>query len=241
MENDNNSKLRAIFSGIQKYSTVDDPGYLSATLFTNGCNMRCRYCHNSEFLTGKAPALDNEKVLKYLKSRIGLLDSIVICGGEPTIHKSLPNWIRKIKSMGFRIKLDTNGTNYNMVKELIDEGLIDLFAIDYKAPHAKYDQVTGIDPKYYNVLKTIELVANSGVDYDIRSTIHTDLLSKEDIFTMVEELKSVGVNKYAMQGYMHSDGVYDKTLKEDYSFQLISEIKEDVENSFDKLVLRNVQ
>ena len=235
-----NDELGSIFSGIQKFSTIDDPGNLSITLFTSGCNFRCRYCHNSNFITGKSSRLDNDKIFDFLRSRVGIIDSVVICGGEPTIHKSLPDWIRKIKSMGFRIKLDTNATNPEMVFELINKGLVDFFAIDYKAPINKYDKVTGIDPRHFDVLATIEIVAKSGVPYDIRTTVHTDLLSRQDILDMVIELKSIGVKNYSLQGYVHSDGVYDKTLKEDYSNKLINEIEDEIKDKFDTLNIRNV-
>ncbi len=232
-----------IFSGIQKFTTIDDPGRLSGILFTKGCNFRCRYCHNSYFLLPEYPLLLNLEVVDFLKSRVGLLDTIVICGGEPTMHgQGLIEWLRFIKSYGFRVKLDTNGTNFSLVKDIILEKLIDFIAIDYKAPISKYKDVVvvGNENIYQNILKTIELVAKSGIEYDIRTTVHSSLLTKDDLLIMVDELKGAGVDNYSIQKYVDSKNVLDKdSLGYDQSSLMIMEIKDLLKKKFLKFELRN--
>ena len=120
------NSLKSIFSGIQPFTTIDDPGFLSGVLFTGGCNFRCSYCHNPTFVFPEnVEYLPSEQVTSFLLKRIGLLESITICGGEPTMHVKLVDWITFIKSFGYRVKLDTNGSNPIMVDYLISNKLID--------------------------------------------------------------------------------------------------------------------
>ena len=108
-----------VFNGIEKLSLVDFKSYTSCTLFTAGCNFRCPFCHNAALVTGAQPQLDTDEILSYLKKRKGILDAVAITGGEPTLHKDLPNFIEIVKNMGYLVKLDSNGTNPQMLNYLI--------------------------------------------------------------------------------------------------------------------------
>ena len=127
--------------GLQKCSLIDYPEKLAAIIFTQGCNFKCPYCHNPELNAAQGNPFDKRMILEFLKTRVGKLDGVVITGGEPTLHKNLPDFIAKIKGLGFCVKLDTNGTNPEMLKRLLDEKLIDYVAMDIKAPIQKYAQV----------------------------------------------------------------------------------------------------
>ncbi|MCA9459845.1 MAG: anaerobic ribonucleoside-triphosphate reductase activating protein, partial [Nanoarchaeota archaeon] len=186
--------LKAIFSGIQKFTTVDDQGFLGITLFTGGCNFRCKYCHNREFVNSKQiKFLDIDNICNFLEKRKGIIETIIFCGGEPTLHENLLEWMRYVRSLGYRIKLDTNATNSQILKEILDEGLVNFFAIDYKAPKNKYFDIIERKVDVENILNNIKMIVESGIDYEIRTTVHTDLLSKEDIEIIIDELKNIGV------------------------------------------------
>ena len=135
-----------IIGGIQKTTLIDFPQKVAAIVFTQGCNFRCGYCHNPELIETchselVSEAFSNEKIFSFLKTRIGKLDGVVITGGEPTIQKDLYDFVKKIKSMGFSVKLDTNGTNPAIIEKLIKENLLDYIAMDIKAPLNKYQQI----------------------------------------------------------------------------------------------------
>ncbi|MFT4311880.1 MAG: anaerobic ribonucleoside-triphosphate reductase activating protein [Candidatus Woesearchaeota archaeon] len=171
------------FFGLQKLSMVDYPGHLCATIFTQGCNMRCSYCHNPEliFLQKQSnKGLEETEILKFLQKRKDQLEGVCITGGEPTIHgDALIESIRKIKSLGYRVKLDTNGTNPTLVKKLIAQKLVDYIAMDVKGDEKFYEVITKTNSSlYHSLLQTIELLKQNMVDYEFRITLfsnhHTD-------------------------------------------------------------------
>ena len=135
--------MNSIFCGIEKLSLVDFDSKIACTLFTGGCNYRCPFCHNSP-LINEQPLIDMDEILNYLKSRKKMLDAVVISGGEPTLHKNLPDILKVIKELGYIIKLDTNGTNPKMLKELIENKLIDYVAMDIKSSLNNYHLITGV-------------------------------------------------------------------------------------------------
>ncbi|MBO4707528.1 MAG: anaerobic ribonucleoside-triphosphate reductase activating protein [Elusimicrobiaceae bacterium] len=183
--------------GLLKFSMIDFPGYISAIVFTQGCNIRCKYCHNPELLPISAnTSYDEEEILYYLEKRKNCLEGLVITGGEPTLQADLKNFIVKVKSFGYKIKLDTNGTNPQMVRELINEHLVDFIAMDIKAPFEKYHLVCGpvdID----KVKETMSLIINSGIDYQFRTTYYKEVLNDADL----DIIKSMcpDVSKFKLQ------------------------------------------
>lgn len=220
---------------IEPFSLSDYPGKLSAVLFLLGCNLRCGYCHNPELvLPGMSGNFMDEEFLKtFLESRQGLLDGIVICGGEPTIHHDLESLIMLIKSYGFLVKLDTNGTNVHVVQNLIQKNLIDFVALDVKHTLSKYEKVSPkvkIDLK--SIQKTIQLLKENNVQYEMRSTIVPGLHSESDIHEMGLEI--LGAQSWALQNFRRGKHIDESYAKKD-SFT------EDEMQRFEKIAKRYAQ
>ena len=202
-----NTKI--LIGGLQKSSLIDYPEKISAIIFTQGCNFSCPYCHNPELIKGKGKGEREKEIIEFLHSRIGKLDGVVITGGEPTLHKDLPEFIKQIKEMGFAVKLDTNGTNPEMLQQLINKKLIDYVAMDIKAPIEKYSEVVNKKINTDNILKSIEILKNSDIDYEFRTTVVKSQLSIED-FEKIGELIA-GCQKYYIQRFLPT-----KTLEKEF-------------------------
>ena len=159
-----------VIGGVQKFSTVDDPGYVVAGLFTVGCNMRCGYCHNPELVLPEqyAGGIPEDEIFEFLQSRRGKLDGVFISGGEPTMHDDLPDLIRRCKNMGFRVKLDTNGTHPDMLRDILVEGLVDFIAMDIKGPLSKYSQIAARPVNLDAIKESIRLIKT--IDHEFRTT-----------------------------------------------------------------------
>ncbi len=195
--------MLGIFS-IQKFSTLDFPGRLCAILWFSGCNMRCPYCYNKDVVFGEKQ-IEEEEVLKFLKTREGLLDGVSFTGGEATLYKNLVPFSRKIKDSGFEIKLDTNGVNYDVVKELVDKKLVDYIALDFKAPPEKFELVTK-NKHFDKYEKTLDFLIDSDVEFEVRTTVHTDLLDEDDINEIIKILHQKGYKgTYYLQNFFETD------------------------------------
>lgn len=213
-----------IISGIEKLTLLDYPGKVACTVFTTGCNMRCPFCHNSGILSnvmnisspkiasdlGDSDAvLGDSYVIEFLKSRIGKLDGVCITGGEPTLQSDLKYFIKEIKDMGFLVKLDTNGTRPEIIQELIDAGLIDYIAMDIKNSIDKYDMTAGVrDFDTGKILKSIDVIIQSGIEHEFRTTIVRNYHTEDDIrriCTMIE-----GCRAYYLQKYTDRESVLDR-------------------------------
>lgn len=204
--------MNSIFCGIEKLSLVDFDGYISCTLFTSGCNYRCPFCHNSPLIE-EQPSLKMEEILNYLLARKKMLDAVVITGGEPTLHKELPSVLKKIKDLGYIIKLDTNGTNPKMLKELIDKKLIDYVAMDIKASSNCYSLVTGvINPFLDNIKESINILKTSNINFEFRTTLVKEFHSLDSINEM-KELVS-GSKKLYLQKFVLRDTCLNQKLHE---------------------------
>ena len=203
--------------GIEKFSVIDYPGRTCCIVFLADCNFRCPYCHNPDLIErpGKMPDVPEEDVLELLRSRRKWLDGVCITGGEPTLHRDLPEFIRKVQKEGFLVKLDTNGTNPGMVEALIREGLLDYVAMDIKAPPERYSEVVRADVDMDKVRKTVKLIMKSGVDYEFRTTVVPRLHSKEDIKKICEWLK--GARRFFIQGFMPGNTL-DKGFSNESAF-----------------------
>lgn len=186
--------------GIQKFSTVDYPGYVVASIFTIGCNMRCGYCHNPELVLPEqfAGELPTEEILAFLETRRGKLDGVAISGGEPTMQPDLPEFIQACKQMGYRIKLDTNGTNPEMIRRLIDNNLVDFIAMDIKGPLDKYSQIAARPIDITAICQSIALIKT--IDHEFRTTIVRTQLTPED-FHSIGKLVN-GAKRYALQNFV---------------------------------------
>ena len=226
--------------GLQKFSMSDFPGKLSAIIFTTGCNFRCPYCHNPELVLPEkfAMAINLGEVFSFLKQRVGKLDGVVFSGGEPTLHEDLPDIIRSIKKLGFAVKLDTNGTNPEMLYNLMQEELVDYVAMDYKAPAEKYSLVTGRPEKYGNFIDKVQeslvLLITSNIDYEIRTTVAGQLLDEDDIQEIRSELGDV--KKHYLQKFEPGktlDPNFGKLPSKSSSSELVLEdLAKDMKNVF---------
>ena len=186
--------------GIEKFSTIDFPGMLSCTIFLAGCNLNCLYCHNPQLITGQDPhaCISGEDVMEFLKRRKGMLEGVCITGGEPTVTEELRDLIKDIKDLGYKVKLDTNGTNPDVLKELVAEGLLDYIAMDVKAPAGKYGDIVGREVDLGAIRKSMEYIQNCGIEYEFRTT-YLPTLNKEDILEIARTIK--GSKKYVLQQF----------------------------------------
>jgi len=171
--------------GFQKFSLIDYPGLISAVIFTQGCNLRCPYCHNPELVLPERfeKTIDPEYVIDFLENRKGKIDSVTITGGEPTLQKGLLPFINRIRKLKFKIKLDTNGTYPEIIQKVLDKNLVDYIAMDIKAPYGSYSYLSGVSIDTNSITESIYSILNSGVNYQFRTTIvpglHTDEMIRE--------------------------------------------------------------
>jgi len=198
--------------GFQKFSLIDYPDKMAAVVFTLGCNYRCPYCHNPELVIPslRTPEINEEEVLSFLFERKEKLQGVVVTGGEPTLQDDLMDFLRKVKQMGFCVKLDTNGSRPQIVREIIDQGLADLVCMDIKAPLEKYALLTGIDVNTENIQESIRIILDSGVKHIFRTTIVKSFFQEED-FAKIHNLIQ-GARKYNLQAFVHQSEILDKTL-----------------------------
>ncbi|KQC11643.1 MAG: anaerobic ribonucleoside-triphosphate reductase activating protein [Candidatus Cloacimonas sp. SDB] len=198
---------------LQKFSMIDYEGKLSAIVFTQGCNFRCPYCHNPELVKPEKyqTPVPMEIVFSFLENRIGLLDAVVITGGEPTLHRDLHVFIKRIKDLGFLVKLDTNGTNPDVLEHLVKNDLVDYLAMDIKAPLSKYSQVTRCAVDISKISRSIELIKTSGVEHEFRSTLVKNLLTEDEILDIGNLLGKK--TRYFLQNFVPAKTVNEKFMQ----------------------------
>lgn len=189
-------------SGVIKSSLIDYPGLVSCVLFVPGCNYNCFYCHNRSLIDGSHILLTPQYVTGFLQKRTGLLDGVVISGGEPTLQNDLIPFMKMVKSFGYQIKLDTNGSFPEIVAEILTLKLCDYFAVDYKAPAEHYPQICGQGSDAGRVIKTIRLLSESGVPFEVRTTVIPQL-GGEELAAMAKELPAVP--RYVLNRYKVPD------------------------------------
>ncbi len=186
---------------------LDFPGHVACTVFLGGCDFRCPFCHNYELIDGTAqPVMDDGELISFLESRKGLLDGVAITGGEPCLHKELPELIRKIRAAGYPVKLDTNGYHPEMLKSIIDEGLVEYVAMDIKNSEEKYELTCGVDLiDLDKIRESISILINSGIEYEFRTTVIKEFHEEEDFVKMCEMIK--GAKRYFLQRFTDRDSV----------------------------------
>src|SRR5665647_213663 len=191
-----------ILGGYQKLTLIDYPGKLATTVFTVGCSFRCPFCHNPELvLGGKQTGVDilEKEFLAFLKKRQGKLEGVCITGGEPTIPPDLIDFIRKIKKLGFLVKLDSNGTRPDVLKKLFDLKLLDFVAMDIKNQLKRYDQTTGVKGDKERIKLSVELIRNSRVPYEFRTTVVPGIHTEADFVAIAKWIG--GAQSYFLQEY----------------------------------------
>jgi pyruvate formate lyase activating enzyme len=245
-----------IIGGFQKVSLIDYPEKIAAVVFTQGCNFRCGYCHNPELIDGglASPPYSSDKILDFLKTRIGKLDGVVITGGEPTLQKDLVDFIQKIKNLGFLVKLDTNGTHPEVVEELLERNLVDYIAMDIKAPFEKYEEITRVKVDIEKIKKSISIVMLNKCEasqnlitkdnnneilrftqndkqfiglqgYEFRTTAPKSLISKKDIIKIAQQIE--GAEQYFIQNFVQSKHIDENFTSESYSEEELEEIRQE--------------
>ena len=228
--------------GFQKTSLIDYPEKISSIIFTQGCNFRCGFCYNSSLVIPElfTKPIEEKKIFEFLKKRIDKIEGIVITGGEPTIHEDLSAFIKKIKEMNFLVKLDTNGSNPEMIKKLLKENLLDYIAMDIKAPLIKYEIVTGVKVDPEKIKESIKIIMNSSIEYEFRTTVVKSLLSEkdfEDIGKLVE-----GCKLYVLQSFMPTETVIDKKYinEKPPEKEFMEKIKKIMEKYVKKCIIRGL-
>ena len=191
--------------GLEKLSLVDYDGKICATVFAGNCNFKCGFCHNSALVEdySKLPTYSEQEIFEYLTKRKGVLEGVCVSGGEPTLDADLPNFLEKLKTLGYSVKLDTNGTNPSMVKSIIDNGLADYIAMDIKNDKDNYAKIIGFE-RYdtSKVEKTVELLMSENINYEFRTTLIDNYHKKQNIISICEWIK--GANKYCLQKFKDS-------------------------------------
>ncbi|MBO4423708.1 MAG: anaerobic ribonucleoside-triphosphate reductase activating protein [Clostridia bacterium] len=191
--------------GLQKLSLVDYPGLTAAVLFTGGCNFSCPFCHNFELVKNPGQPMDDGEVFGYLKKRRGLLDGVVITGGEPLLHPDIADLITAVKDMGYPVKLDTNGTFPDRLAELLTRGVVDYVAMDIKNCREKYYLTAGTEVDLDAIDKSIMLLKNSKTDFEFRTTVVEQLHDEDDFVRIGQWIK--GGEKYFLQRFKDSENV----------------------------------
>ena len=192
--------------GMEKYSLVDYDGYVACTVFTGGCNFRCPFCHNAALVTGVAQCapMDTQALFDYLAARRGLVDAVCITGGEPTLHPDLPMLVRRIRDAGYRVKLDTNGTNPAMLQGLLQADMLDYVAMDIKNSPAKYDVTAGVAVDMEAIRRSVDLLLACHIDYEFRTTLVARYHTVEDIRQIADYIK--GAKRYYLQCFDDKGG-----------------------------------
>jgi len=203
-----------MFVGLEKLSLVDYDNKVSCILFKQGCNFRCPFCHNSSLVTRlkENTEIPFEEILAYLRKRKGVLDAVVISGGEPTLDLELKDEIKKIKEIGYLIKLDTNGTHPEVIKDLLENNLLDYIAMDIKNSFEKYPSTIGVDNyEKEKILQSIDLIINSKIDYEFRTTLIEEFHSLEDMNKIGEIIK--GAKKFYLQKFIDHETNIEQGLR----------------------------
>lgn len=231
-----------ILGGLQKLTLVDYPGKLAATVFTVGCNFRCPFCHNPELVIPsdkfQRGVLSEEDFFKFLGQRQGKLEGVCVTGGEPTVQKDILNFLHKIKELRFLVKLDSNGTNPEILEKAFSEKLVDFVAMDIKSSLDNYSKACGVEIDTSKIAKSVELIRSSGVDYEFRTTVVPGIHVLEDFISIGKWL--CGIERYALQEYRNEGKVLNEELMKSLNGEKLDleKIKKLLEKDFKKVVIR---
>ena len=229
-----------LIKGLQKLTLLDYPNKVAATIFLFGCNFRCPYCHNPGLINkkdaDKIKTYSEQEILDFLEERKNFLEGVCITGGEPTLSPELPEFLKKIKQLDYKIKLDTNGSNPDMLKKLIDVGLVDYIAMDIKAPLDKYNEVVDAKCDIKKIKESINIIKEFP-EHEFRITMVPNLLTKKglvEIGKMLKGSKAFFIQQFRAQNCLNKD--YNK--KETYKKEQLEEFKQAIEPYFEKVEIR---
>jgi pyruvate formate lyase activating enzyme len=230
-----------ILGGLQKLTLIDYPGHIAATVFSVGCNFRCPFCHNPELVSGSHNLVSGKlekDFFELLENRKGKLEGICITGGEPTLQPDLQEFIQKIKGMGFKVKLDTNGARPDVLRLLYSKKLLDYVAMDIKSSLKNYVKTANSKIDLERIKLSVELIKNSQIDYEFRTTVVPSLHSESDFEKIGEWLK--GSKKYVLQAFEDKGKILDPSLLKKTKRKRIDleKIAEKIEKYFGKVEVR---
>lgn len=230
-----------MFHGLNKLTLLDFPGHMACTLFTGNCNFRCPFCHNASLVTDPSsePAISEEEILDFLSSRRNKLEGVCITGGEPTLYRNLPDFIKRIKDLSFLVKLDTNGTNPDMLISLVDSGLIDMVAVDVKSSLKNYELACGIkNPDLKSIERTFDFLLENKVDYEFRTTVVDPIHSIEDFRDIGKRLK--GAKAYFLQQFENSGNLISPGGLKPYPIEKLEEFRDVLKEYIPNTSIRGV-
>ncbi len=212
---------------ITPFTALDYPDHLATIFWFAKCNMRCAYCYNKDIVFGEGQ-IKQEEALVFLESRVGLLEAVVLSGGEATLYGDLIEFCRKIKQLKFKIKLDTNGINFDKVYTLVENDLVDYIALDYKAPKEKYFEITK-DKHFDSFSKTLNFLIQKQFPFEVRTTVHSDLLRVEEINRIIKDLLKKGYKgTYYLQPFVFTEHTIGRVKEEKKPFD-ISRLSKELE------------
>ena len=226
--------------GFNKLTLLDYPKHIGATLFLGGCNFCCPYCQNGNLVTApkREPFIPTADVLDFLRKRCGILEGVCISGGEPTLHAELPTLIKQIKTLGYLVKLDSNGTNPQMIQELAADGLIDYVAMDIKSSKVHYAKAAGCHSfSLDSICETVDFLMHGTLDYEFRTTVVRELHTAADFEAIGDWL--AGCRAYFLQSFQASDNVLTNGLSS-YSKEDLLAFKEILDKKIPRVALRGV-
>lgn len=226
--------------GFQKTTLLDYPGHIAATIFLGHCNFRCPFCHNSELVLtpDKMPVLDSEEILTFLRKRANILDGVCITGGEPTLSAELEDFISEIKSLGLKVKLDTNGSNPAILKSLHEKKLLDYIAMDVKSSPYKYAKTCGLSSvNIENIQESISFLMSQDLPYEFRTTIVKELHTLDDILQIGQWIQ--GCKAYYLQSYRDSEQVIQPGFTS-YSKNELIELQTQLKKYIDYVEIRGI-
>jgi len=226
--------------GFQKTSLLDYPGRFSAIVWTVGCNFKCPFCYNKNLVDGNVELFNEDEVLSFLKKRKGMHEALSVSGGEPFLQKEILDFTSKVKKLGYLVKIDTNWTFPDRLKELIEKKLVDYVAMDVKASKKKYNQLTGVKTDIRNIEKSIDIIKKTAPDYEFKTTFVPELLTKEDILKIAQWLE--GSKTYFLQQFKVNTPLISSSLEKitPYPKEYIVETFEEIQSYFKKCEMRGV-
>lgn len=228
------------FHGLNKLTLLDFPKHLACTVFTGRCNLRCPFCHNAGLVLHPEtePILSKDDILSFLEKRRGALEGICITGGEPTLWPDLPQFLKECRALGYQIKLDTNGTRPDVLRELLEKKLFDYIAMDIKNSPARYAETVGLSSVRFSAFEeSVSLIQGSGLPYEFRTTVVRNFHTKEDFLAIGEWLK--GAKCYVLQAFEDSGDLIASGLS-GYTKEELSEFRTLLLPFFEEVLLRGI-
>ena len=228
-------------AGLQKISMVDYPGLICATVFTQGCNFRCGFCHNRDLMmTGTDFGFSQQELFEHLNSRNNMIEGVCITGGEPTLWPDLPDFARQIKNTGLKLKLDTNGSNPEMIKDLLQSGLLDYVAMDVKTSLEKYHLFKVPEKTEESLLLSMQEIMSSKIPYEFRTTCVPGVVTEEDICSIARGIE--GAKKYCLQQFRPHENVIDEKFSrlKPYSKNKLDKFKSISETFVEDVIIRGI-